>query len=151
MSLKLKIDGRDVGAEQGETILTVAKRNGIEIPTLCNQQELVPFASCFICVVEIAGAPRLVPSCATVVAEGMQISTNSERVRESRRMCVELLLSDHVGDCRGPCQVKCPAGIDIPGFISLLASKNTEDAIRLIKEALPFPASLGRVCPRPCE
>jgi formate dehydrogenase major subunit len=151
MSIKLKIDGHDLIAQEGETILTVAKRAGIEIPTLCHHEELKPFSSCFICVVEVEGMKRLLPSCSTVAADGMIISTNSERVRCSRKVCVELLLSDHVGDCRGPCQVNCPAGIDIPGFISLLARKNEEDAIRLIKDALPFPASLGRICPRPCE
>lgn len=149
--LNITINGGKITAEVGETILEAAKRAGIEIPTLCNQPELRPFGSCFVCVVEIRGLSRLVPSCATAVSDGMIIETNSERVRESRKVCVELLLSDHVGDCRGPCQVKCPAGIDIPGFISLLAHKNEAEAIKLIKETLPFPASLGRVCPRPCE
>ncbi len=151
MSFHVTIDGSVLDANPGETILDVAKRAGIEIPTLCFHDELKPYGSCFICVVEVEGMNRLVPSCATLIAEGMTIQTNSERVRVSRKVCVELLLSDHVGDCRGPCQVTCPAGIDIPGFISLLAQKNTADALRLIKETLPFPASLGRVCPRPCE
>lgn len=151
MVLTITIDGKKCDAEAGEMILAVAERNGFEIPTLCNQPGLKPFASCFICVVEIDGYPRLVPSCATQVSKGMVIHTNSDRVRASRKVCVELLLSDHVGDCRGPCQVECPAGIDIPGFISLLAHANTEEAISLIKEALPFPASLGRICTRPCE
>lgn len=151
MALTITIDGKKCTADSGEMILAVAERSGFEIPTLCNQPGLTPYASCFICVVEIEGYPRLVPSCSTPVADGMKIHTNSDRVRASRKVCVELLLSDHVGDCRGPCQVECPAGIDIPGFISLLAHANTEEAISLIKEALPFPASLGRVCNRPCE
>ena len=149
--MQITIDGTKVAAEVGETILDVAKREGIEIPTLCFQPELEPYGSCFICVVEVEGLPRLVPSCATPAADGMVISTNSERVRASRKVCMELLLSDHVGDCRGPCQVECPAGIDIPGFISLLACGEEAASIRLIKETMPFPASLGRVCPRPCE
>lgn len=151
MSFLITLNGKEVSTEAGETILTVASRNGIKIPTLCNQPELKPYGSCFICVVEVRGLARLVPSCATPVSKGMVVETDSERVKNSRKVCVELLLSDHVGDCRGPCQVNCPAGIDIPGFISLLAHKNEAHAIRLIKEALPFPASLGRVCPRPCE
>ncbi len=151
MSMQIRIDDNMVEAHEGETILAVATRAGIKIPTLCHHPELKPYASCFICAVEIEGMSRLVPSCATMVHEGMVVFTNSERVRASRKVCIELILSDHVGDCRGPCQVECPAGIDIPGFISLLAHKNTEEAIRLIKEVLPFPASLGRVCPRPCE
>lgn len=148
---KVTINGRQLDVSAGETILAIAERNGIMIPTLCHQPELVPFASCFICVVEVKGVQRFLPSCATIATEGMVIETDSERVRASRKMCVELLLSDHVGDCRAPCQINCPASIDIPGFISLLAHKDEAEAIRLIKETLPFPASLGRVCPRPCE
>ncbi len=149
--MNITIDGKNIEAIEGETILAVASRAGIEIPTLCHQKELAPFGSCFICVVEIEGMSRLVPSCATPVANQMNVQTNSARVRDARKTCMELLLSDHVGDCRGPCQVKCPAGIDIPGFISLLAHNKVKDALILIKETMPFPASLGRVCPRPCE
>lgn len=149
--MQVLLDGKKVEYKSGETILDVARRSGIEIPTLCHQTELKPFASCFICVVETKGLPRLVPSCSTVVTDGMDIETGSEKVRASRKVCVELLLSDHCGDCRAPCQVKCPAGIDIPGFISLLAHSKEAEAIKLIKENLPLPASLGRVCPRPCE
>jgi len=151
MSFQIKLNGKEVDANDGETILDVAKRNGIEIPTLCHQEGLKPYGSCFICVVEMKGLGRLVPSCSTPVAEGMEIMTDSERVMASRKVCLELLLSDHVGDCRAPCQVECPAGIDIPAFISLLEQNNTADAVKIIKDTLPFPASLGRVCPRPCE
>lgn len=149
--MNITLDGVKVECKEGETILQVARREGIEIPTLCYHDELKPFASCFICVVEVKGLPRLVPSCSTIVSDGMDVSTYSEKVKASRKVCVELLLSDHCGDCRAPCQVECPAGIDIPGFISLLAHSSEADAIKLIKENLPLPASLGRVCPRPCE
>ena len=69
--MNIILNGKQVECQVGETILTVARRNGITIPTLCHQDELVPFASCFICVVEVVGLPRLVPSCATVVSYGM--------------------------------------------------------------------------------
>ncbi|MFH1654670.1 MAG: FAD-dependent oxidoreductase [Pseudomonadota bacterium] len=149
--MKVTINEKQLDASVGETILSVAQRNNIEIPTLCYQNELKPFASCFICAVEVEGMNRLVPSCATPVSDGMVIHTESDRVKASRKMCVELLFSDHVGDCHGPCQVSCPAGIDIPGFISLLASDREAEALKLIKETMPMPAALGRICPRPCE
>lgn len=149
--LQVTINHKRIEADPGQTILEVANHNGIEIPTLCHQEELKPFAACFICVVEVQGAPRLLPSCSTPIADGMVISTDSEKVRASRRTCLELMLSDHWGDCRAPCQISCPAGIDIPGFIKFLAEGKTGDAVRLIKETLPLPASLGRVCPRFCE
>lgn len=149
--MNIVIDGKNLEATEGQMILEVATNAGISIPTLCNNKSILPYASCFICVVEIKGLKKLVPSCATRVTNGMVIETNSKRVRDARKMCLDLLLSDHVGDCRGPCEVTCPANIDIPGFISLLAHNQEAEALRLIKEKLPFPASLGRVCPRPCE
>lgn len=151
MNLKISLNNKPVEANEGETILDVAKRNGIEIPTFCHQKDLKHFTSCFVCAVEIEGLNRLVPSCATMVTDGMKIITDSVRAKETRRVCIELLLSDHVGDCHGPCEVDCPAGIDIPGFISLLASGRESDALKLIKETMPFPAALGRICPKPCE
>lgn len=151
MALTVTMDGKEVEAKAGQTIYEVAKANGIEIPTLCHQEGLKPFAACFICVVEVKGVPRLLPSCSTPVADGMIIETATDRVRASRKTCLELMLSDHWGDCRAPCQTSCPAGIDIPGFIALCALGKSREAVRLIKETLPFPASLGRVCPRFCE
>ncbi len=151
MAVTITLNGRDLEAKEGQTILEAAKEHGVAIPTLCHQDELKPFSSCFICVVQIEGVPRLVPSCATPVANGMVVETDNEAIRQSRRMCLELMLSDHWGDCRAPCQVSCPAGIDVPGFIALLAEGRSSEAVRLIKETMPFPASLGRICPRFCE
>lgn len=151
MSMKIVLNGKEALAKEGQTILDIAMENDVEIPTMCHQDELKPFTACFICVVEVKGVPRLLPSCSTLVANGMIIETDSEKVLQSRKMCLELMLSDHLGDCRAPCQITCPAGIDIPGFIALLAEDELHDAVKLIKETLPFPASLGRVCPRFCE
>ena len=66
-------------------------------------------------------------------------------------MTLELLLSDHIGDCRGPCINACPAHTDCQGYVGLIANKEYREAVKLIKEKLPLPASLGRVCPHPCE
>ncbi len=147
----ITIDEKHVQACIDDTILNVARRCGIDIPTLCHHPELKPYTACFICVVEVVGSGKLIPACSTKVYEGLSVMTNSDRVRASRKVCIELLLSDHVGDCKGPCQITCPAGIDIPGFISLLSEKNDAESLRLIKQAVPFPASLGRICPKPCE
>ena len=149
--IKLTIDGRTVEVDAGTTILDAAQSIGIFIPTFCHNLELKPFASCFVCAVEIEGRPNLVPSCSTAAAPGMAIKTQSERTRKSRRTCVELLLSDHLGDCLGPCMTACPAGIDIPGFMKHLALGNDRAALELIKHNMPLPGVLGRICPRPCE
>ena len=150
--VKLEIDGKRVMADGNQTILQVARRQGIQtIPTLCDDAQLEPFASCFVCVVKVKGARSLMPACATKVLNGMVIETNSPEVRQSRKAALELLLSDHYADCVGPCQISCPAGIDIQGYIALAAIGKYKDAIALIKENNPLPSVCGRVCTRPCE
>jgi formate dehydrogenase major subunit len=149
--IRFTLDGQQLEVESGTTILQAAQERGIFIPTFCHHRKLKPFASCFVCVVELEGRPNLVPSCSTGAAEGMIVQTSSERVRKARRSCVELLLSDHTGDCLGPCMTACPAGIDIPGFIKHIALGEDRKALELIKRNMPLPGVLGRVCPRPCE
>ena len=94
----LTIDGKTVTAREGTTILEAARDNGIHIPSLCYLKEINQIAACRICVVEIEGITRLMPACDNQVAEGMVIRTNSPRVREARRVNLQLLLSQH--DCR---------------------------------------------------
>lgn len=150
--LKLEIDGRRIIADGAQTILQVARRNGIDgIPTLCHDEQLEPFASCFLCVVKVKGARTLLPACSTKVSAGMVVETDNLEVRRSRRTALELLLSNHYADCIGPCQIACPAGVDVQGYIALAAIGKYTDAIRLIKEQNPLPSVCGRVCTRPCE
>lgn len=150
-ALQIIIDGKTCEAKSGETVLAAAERNGFEIPTLCFLKDTKPYTSCFLCVVEVKGRKTLAPACSTEVSDKMEVTTKSERIRESRKACLELLLSDHCGDCLAPCQASCPAGLDIPGFIHLLLDEKPAAALKLIKDTIPLPASLGRVCPRPCE
>jgi len=147
----LTIDGRDVTVSAEATILDAAAELGIELPTLCYHSMLVPFTSCWICVVEWKERRKLVPSCSTRVAPGMTIETNNERVRTTRRLCLELLLSDHCGDCEGACRVACPAGCDVQGYLTHIANGNDLAAIEVIKQTIALPAALGRICPHPCE
>jgi formate dehydrogenase major subunit len=145
------LNGKPARAEAGATILDAAKAAGYFIPTFCHNEQLKPFASCFVCAVEVEGRRTLVPSCSTAVAEGMVVNTENERVKKARKVCVELLLSDHTGDCLGPCMTTCPAGIDIPGFISHIARGDDQAALELILLNMPLAGCLGRVCTRPCE
>ncbi len=144
------IDGKEVFAEAGQTILEVCRERGIYIPTLCHDDQLKPIGSCRMCVVEVQGV-GLVSSCTTQVADGMVVQTDSPRVLAARRQQLELLLSEHYGDCVAPCQAACPAGIDVQGYIALIAQGAYAEAVDLIKENLPLPAVIGRICPRPCE
>jgi formate dehydrogenase major subunit len=145
------LNGNIVKGNPGETILELSRRNGIEIPTLCNDDRLEPFTSCYVCVVEVEGMRGHQPACSTRITEGMKIITDSEGIRKSRKMALELMLSNHYADCIGPCKQTCPAGVDVQGYISLIEKGLYNDAVALIKETNPLPAICGRVCVRPCE
>ncbi|MFC1953808.1 2Fe-2S iron-sulfur cluster-binding protein, partial [Chloroflexota bacterium] len=97
--ITITINGSEVTAPAGKTILEVAQANGIDIPTFCYIEELSPTGACRICVVEVEGSRLLVGSCHTPIAPGMVIHTHSEKVLESRRVIMELLLTSHCGTC----------------------------------------------------
>jgi len=145
------LDGKEVEAESGNTILEAARQNGVEIPTLCHDPRLKPYAACRICLVEVEGARGPVPACANQIGEGMKINTKTDNIDTLRRVCLELLASDHYGDCVAPCKLACPAGIDIQGQLALIADGQYKEALKLIKESNPLPSVCGRVCPRFCE
>ncbi len=151
MPVTLTIDGKPVSVEPGTTVLAAAQWVGIRIPTMCHVPGIEPAASCFVCAVQIAGRRTLSPACAMPVAEGMAITTDSEDVRTARKMALELLLSDHAGECVAPCAARCPAGLDIPGFVFGIATGDNSRAMQVIAERLALPGSLGRICPRLCE
>ena len=151
-TVKLKINGAEIEASPGKTILEVVRERELDaIPTLCHSQELEPYASCFLCVVEIKGRPNLVPACATRVAPGMEVTTRNERIMRSRRTALELLVSNHYADCVSPCMEGCPAHVDAQGYIAFSAMGLYRKAVDLIRETNPLPAICGRVCVRKCE
>ena len=97
--IKVKIDGVEVAMEPGKTVLDAAQAINVHVPTLCFHEDLRVAGNCRVCVVEVAGAKGLVASCAMPVSEGMEIHTNSLKVRTARKSVVELLLSEHNADC----------------------------------------------------
>ena len=150
--LKIKINDREYAANAGDTILDVVRKYDIDtIPTLCHDPKLPPYGSCYLCVVEVEGLEKLVPSCSSPVGPNMAIHTDNERIRASRRTALELLLSNHYADCLGPCTQTCPAGVDVQGYIALMSMGRHREAIKLIKEKNPLPLVCGRVCVRECE
>lgn len=151
MSITLTIDGKKIVAEEGMTILNVATQNGIKIPNLCYDGRVELYGACGLCTVEVEGNPKLLRACSTKVADGMVVHTQTERIKASRKVALELLLSDHTGDCVAPCSKACPAGTDCQGYVGLIANGEYKEAVKLIKEKLPLPASIGRICPHPCE
>ena len=149
--IKVTINGQVCTGTPGQTLLQIAEANGIQIPNLCHNSELKHYGGCSLCVVEAENSPKLLRACATIATDGMVINTESERVVRTRKTSIELLMSDHDGDCRGPCVLKCPASVNAQGYIQAIARGDDKEAVRILKERLPIPASIGRVCPHPCE
>lgn len=149
--VKLTIDGKEIAVAKGTKVIEAARKAGIDIPSLCYDPRIEPFGACRLCFVEVEGAPKLLTACSTEVSDGMVVTTDTEALAEIRKSALELLLSNHYGDCIAPCQLACPAQIDIQGFIAYIANGEYIEASKLIKEQLPLPASVGRVCPRFCE
>ncbi|MGC8727930.1 MAG: NADH-dependent [FeFe] hydrogenase, group A6 [Elusimicrobiales bacterium] len=97
--MKVYVNGKEVEAKAGETILSVLKNQSVDVPTLCHMEGKIPSGACRICVVEIEGQANLVPSCSYPITEGMRIKTNSPKVINARKTIIELLLSSHPDDC----------------------------------------------------
>ncbi|NVO09388.1 MAG: molybdopterin-dependent oxidoreductase [Bacteroidales bacterium] len=149
--INIVLNGQNTTGLKGEYILDVAKRHGIEIPTLCNDPRLEPFSACYVCLIEIEGNKNLQPSCSTRIAEGMKINTDNDRIYKARKTALDLIMSNHYADCVAPCRERCPAGVDVQGYISLIEKGLYSEAVKVIKQTNPLPSICGRVCVRPCE
>lgn len=122
--INVTINGMEIQAQEGQTILKAARENGIHIPTLCFLEGINEIGSCRICVVEIEGRAGLATACNTVVREGMKIQTDSEAVIEARKNTLHLLMAEHKTNCfkcikNGACELQALAreyGIDVPNF-----------------------------------
>jgi len=149
--IKIKIDNKEVEVPQGSVLMEVIRDSGIEVPSMCFLKDAERFTSCMVCVVKDRITGKIIPSCSMETEEGMDIITMDDEVREARKMALELLLSEHVGDCEAPCQVTCPAHMDIPLMNRLLAAGKFHEALQVIKKDIALPSILGRICPAPCE
>ncbi len=151
MSFQFTLDGRTVTAEPGQTILEVARANGIKIPTLCREDRITKTTSCFVCVVKDLKTGRFMPSCAACPAPGQNIDASSPEVIGMRRNALNLLLSEHNGDCEAPCTLACPAHANVEEYVRAGRNGDFLGALKIIKQRIPLPMSIGRVCPRFCE
>jgi bidirectional [NiFe] hydrogenase diaphorase subunit len=97
--LTLRVNDQEIAARAGQTVLSAAREAGIRIPTLCHFDGLSDVGACRLCLVEVVGTPKLLASCVTEVAEGMQVHTDTEKLREYRRMIVELFLAERNHVC----------------------------------------------------
>jgi len=149
--IHLQIDNSTVSVPAGSTVLDAAKTVGIEIPTMCYLNGYHPATSCMICMVHDLDSGKLIPACSAPANEGMRISTTDERARTSRKNTLDLLLSEHVGNCEAPCQRSCAAYMDIPWMIHHIEKQQFDSALKIVKKSIALPAVLGRICPAPCE
>lgn len=148
---RITIDDRPVEVPSGATVLDAARQLGIDIPTLCYLEGYRASTSCQVCVVKLVDSGRIVPACGTPAADGLRVASETPEVHRLRRTALELLLSDHVGDCIAPCVFACPAHMDVPQMLRQIGNEDLHQAIATIKEDIALPATLGRVCPKPCE
>jgi bidirectional [NiFe] hydrogenase diaphorase subunit len=98
-TITLKINGTEINVPEGTTILKAAQINGIAIPTLCFLDGLTSYGGCRLCLVEVTGSPKLFAACATPVSQGMEVTTNSERLKDYRKMAVQMLLAERTHVC----------------------------------------------------
>ncbi|MBE6369835.1 MAG: 4Fe-4S dicluster domain-containing protein [Lentisphaerae bacterium] len=145
------LDGKTVQAKAGETVLEVARREGITIPSLCFNGKVSHTTSCFVCVVKDCKTGKFLPSCAARPAPGQAIDASSDEVKSMRKTALELLLSEHSGDCEAPCTMACPAHAAVEEYVRAGREGDWLKALKIIKERIPLPMSIGRVCPRFCE
>ena len=139
--IKIIIDGREVTGQAGESILNIAARNGIEIPNLCYNKNLKVYGACGLCVVEAENSPKLLRSCATIAQNGQVIHTDTPRVKQARKIALELLMSDHEGDCKGPCGLNCPAHTDVQATTARPCASS--------RRKFPFPPPSAGSAPTP--
>ncbi|MDR1621064.1 MAG: FAD-dependent oxidoreductase, partial [Synergistaceae bacterium] len=150
-TIKLTIDGKTFYGYPGQKVLELCGEAGIKIPTLCYDPHLSVHGGCSVCLVEIEGARALMRACTNAIAPGMVVRTGTDRVLAARRLALELMLSDHVGDCRPPCNLACPAQGKVQSYVNLTAQGKYREALDELHDHITMPASIGRVCPAPCQ
>ncbi len=149
--MKLLIDNQEVEASEGMNIIQAARTVGIEIPAMCYREGYDHFTSCMICVVKDKKSGQVVPACSAEVAEGMEIETENEEIFTARQATLDLLLSEHVGDCEAPCQRVCPVHMNVPQMIREIMETKPKEAIITVRKEMAIPAVLERYCNAPCE
>lgn len=147
----ITIDQLRIEAQPGETILQAARAAGVEIPTLCFLDGFEAGASCMVCAVKLKHSGQFIPSCASRVIDGMEVENDTPDVRAARRMALELLFSDHLGDCISPCERICPAHLGIPAVLKHMRAGEAGLAAASARRDLALAGILCRICNRPCE
>ncbi|MBM4152576.1 MAG: FAD-dependent oxidoreductase [Kiritimatiellaceae bacterium] len=147
----LTINGINVTVDSGATVLAATEKLSIAIPTLCHLKDSRPETSCMLCGVKDLTSGRLILACSTPAADGMNLDTTCAEVQTARRNILNLLLSEHVGDCEAPCKRTCPAHLNTPLMLREILRGNFDSAAWIARRDLAIPVALGYICPSPCE
>ncbi|MBY5979687.1 formate dehydrogenase subunit alpha [Ferrimonas balearica] len=147
--IEITLDTKVVTAEAGVRLLDFAKAQGIAIPSLCGRNTDGPKTPCDLCVVEVNG--ELVRSCEITLSQPITVITHSEAITARRQDALKRILSDHHADCEAPCKTACPAAVDVQSYLYHIAQGDAVKATEVVKQSLPMPLSIGRVCPAFCE
>ena len=143
--MRISVNNKDISVSGQRPLIEELREMGINVPSMCYAEGKEHQPSCMVCMVKDLRTGQMVPSCSTMPYEGMQIETDSDEVKELRRLSLELLLSDHRADCEGPCSIVCQRGIDVAGVINLYDLGKLDEA----RELLGGVSCEG--CKAPCE
>lgn len=149
--MMIKINNIEVEAREGETILEVACRIGVEIPHMCYAPGAEHKPSCMVCMVKDVANGQLLPSCSSLAIDGMVIETDTEEIHEMRKMSLELLLSDHRADCEAPCVIACPQNLNVEGVLWYYDKEQYGEARKLMASVFNLPEIACDACKGPCE
>ncbi len=149
--IELKINGNPVNVSPGSTVLDAIRLAGTDVPTLCHLEGSAPFTSCMMCTVLDKTSGKTFASCSIPATGGMEIETDNDNLSEQRKTILELLMSEHLGDCEAPCEVVCPASMPIPELIRDIRDGNLTEALARQRREIPLAGVLERVCTAPCE
>lgn len=148
---KLTINGKKVEVAEGCSVLQAAKKHGFAVPTLCYLESCGAFASCMVCLVKNLDTGKFIPACSSIALEGMNVETESDEINVARKAALELLLSEHIGDCEAICRVACPAFVNVPEMIRNIKNGDLGSAAKILQAGVALPRVVGRICHAPCQ
>ncbi|MEL7292385.1 MAG: formate dehydrogenase subunit alpha [Pseudomonadota bacterium] len=148
--IEIVVDGKYRIVDPNMTLLEAAHICGVDIPSLCGLNKSGHKIPCDLCVVEVEGS-TMQRACELKVRRGLNVTTQSPALDQHRREALNCIMRDHYADCEAPCKTACPAGVDIQSYLYYIGQNDHRKAIEVIKQTLPMPLSIGRICPAFCE
>lgn len=148
-TVNIIINGQRQEVLSNQRLIDVLRVQGVAVPALCADNHSQQRGPCDLCVVEING--KLERSCEVRLTKAVEVVTESEAITARRRQALTKLMEHHAGDCEAPCKQACPAKVDVQGYLYHIAQGDFAEAMEVVKQQLPMPLSIGRVCPAFCE